>query len=122
MCLFHTFPTRDPALLLCLSLYMLTALESVMFFLVAFPLLPRITELPWPALCPDLRHVPQPPLNHRPQDSAPDLHRRVAVSCPHTLNLSFPQPHRPGITTPKTMHECLNMPPVAVVMVSDGSC
>ena len=40
LCLFHIFPARDQALVLCLAVYMLTAVESVMFFLAAFPLLP----------------------------------------------------------------------------------
>lgn len=72
--------------MLCLTLYMLTTLEISYVCLLVSPLLPRITELPWPALCPDLPHVPHPLFNHWPQDSVSDL----AGHC--TEGLLFPAP------------------------------
>ena len=84
VCLFQTF--------LVDVLYMLTTLEIVMSFSQSVP---WITELPRPALCPDL--PPTPSLNHKASDRtalqtfAEPYTERVAISCPHTLNLSWPQ-------------------------------
>lgn len=93
-----------PSTLLCLHA---DHVRNHYVLLLVCPLLPWITELPWSALLPWPPSRPPTPslllasVLHLRLHWA--LNRRVAISCPHTLNLSLPQAHRPGKTTPITL-------------------
>lgn len=64
------FPNGDEALVLPLHP---VCFRNHYFLLLVCPLIPQITELPQPALCPDLPHAPYPLSNRRPQDYASDF-------------------------------------------------
>lgn len=122
LCSHHNVFNMFPSTLLCLHA---NHVRNHYVLLLVCPLLPWITELPWSALLPWPPSRPPPPSLLLASVLHLRLHwaldRRVAISCPRTLNLSLPQAHRPGKTTPITL-QFLKHAPVALVMVSDGSC